>query len=206
MEAVIGLVGVIVGASITWMQTWWTHKQEQEKSANYLAIRVVNTLRQYLYKCWLVAEDDGLSQGERDPDGCLVPQAKDPGPIHYPEDIDWKSIDSKLAYQLLTLPQMAESAERAIAGSIEFGSGPPDYEEVFEERHLQYSMIGLKVLFLESELCKVYKIPKENSLEEWDPSAAFQKTIQSIENAQIERTESQRKMMDELGNLTRGNK
>lgn len=206
MEAIIGLVGVIVGASIAWAQTWWAHKQEQKKSANYLAIRVVNTLRQYLYKCWLVAEDDGLSQGQRDSDGCLVPQATDPGPIKYPDDIDWKSIDSKLAYQLLSLPQKAEFAERAIAAAIEFSSGPPDYEEVFEERYLQYSMIGLTVLSLENELCKTYAIPKENSLENWNPSEVFRKAIQNVEKAQVERAESQRRIMDELNNPLRGNR
>lgn len=199
-------VGTLVTSTVPFIQSWYLNRKDREKHAHYLAIRVVIALRQYLYKCWLVTQDDGLAQGQRDSDGCLVPQAKDPGPIVYPEDIDWKSIDPKLAYKLLSLQPSAESADRMISAAIEFGDGPPDYKDIFEERHLQYSMIGLKVLALENELCKANMIPKEDSLEDWNPSEAFQKTIQNIEASQVKRTESQRKIMDELGNPKRGSK
>ncbi|HLE12698.1 MAG: hypothetical protein A2504_16950 [Bdellovibrionales bacterium RIFOXYD12_FULL_39_22] len=200
MEAIVGIVGVIIGAGITWAQTLWMHKQEQNKNAKYLAIRVVNTLREYVYKCWLVSVDDGLNQGQRDSNDCLAPQAKDPGPIIYPEDIDWKSIDANLAYQLLSLPNKAESADRAILAAVEFCSGPPDYEEVFDERHIRYSLIGLGVLSLEKTLCKLFEIPQEQSLDDWDPANGFQEAIKQVENRQLKRAESQKKLMDELDN------
>lgn len=194
MDAVVGLVGVVIGGFIGWGQTWWAQKKEQEKSSNYLAIRVVNVLRQYIYKCSLVAADEG----DPDSNGELVPQAKDPGPIKYPDDIDWRSINPRLAYQLLALPNKGEAADRAILAAIDFCSGPPDYEEVFEERHLQYSMIGIEAVALERVLCKEFNLPIEETLENWNPEEEFQKAIKRVEESQIERAESHKKLMEEI--------
>lgn len=198
-EALIGFVGVIIGALTSWAQSWWLHKQDVNRNAQYLAIRVVNSLREYTYKCWLVAVDDGLYQGQPDSEGCLSPQAKDPGPIFYPDDIDWKSINPKLAYRLLSLPSKAESADRSISEAIEFCSGPPDYVEVFEERHMQYSLIGLEVISLEKELCKSFGLPQEKYLEEWNPAECFENSIKEVKEAQNKRAENQKQLMIKLG-------
>ncbi len=196
-EAIIGFVGVIVGSIISWVQSWYSTKREHDKNAHYLAIRVVITLRQYLYKCWLVSVDDGLIQGQRNQDGCLVPQASDPGPIEYPVDIDWKSVDPKIAYRLLSLQPSAESADRAISAAIEFSDGPPDYEDVFEERYLQYSKIGLIVIGLENEICKKYNVPIDNS-EDWNPKEGFEKTLNQVESNRIREAAASKKLFDEL--------
>jgi len=195
-EAFIGFIGVIVGSMLSWLQSWYSAKKEHEKNAHYLAIRVVIALRQYIYKCWLVSVDDGLNLGQRAKDGCLVPQAKDPGPIVYPEDIDWKSIDPKIAYKLLSLQPLAESADRAISTAIEFSDGPPDYENIFEERYLQYCQIGLEVIKLENEICKIYNIPIDNS-ENWNPKESFAETLKKVESNQMRKAESRKKLFDE---------
>lgn len=196
-EAIIGFIGVIVGSILSWAQAWYYSKREHQKNAQYLAIRVVIALRQYLYKCWLVSVDDGLNQGQRDQEGCLVPQATDPGPIVYPEDIDWKSIDPKLAYRLLSLQPSAESADRAISAAVEFTDGPPDYKDIFEERYLQYSKIGLLVTELENEICKTYKIPSDDS-EDWKPKESFKKIIKQVELNRIREAASRKKIFDEI--------
>lgn len=188
-ESIFGLVGVIIGAGISWGQAWWVSKQERNRHANYFAIRVVHALRRYAFQCSLVATDDGLVMGQRDEDGCLSPQAADPGPIRYPDDIDWKSIAPKIVNSLLSLQSQAEAADRIISSAAEI-CGPPDFEDAFEARQLQYSMIGLNVLSIEKELCKIYKIPAEDSLEDWNPSLVFEKTIKNIEESQIRRSEN----------------
>lgn len=197
-----GFIGVLVGASIPWLQSFISSKLERKRHASYLAIRVVIALREYLYQCWRVTEDDG---GERDSGGCLYPQVKQPGPIKYPEDIDWKSIDPKLTYQLLSLPSIAQAADRAISVAGEYDS-PPDYEDYFEERYLQYSMMGLKIISLEEELCRLYSIPKEISLEDWDPKSSFQKKIKQVEERQIKRAESNKKIFEEFENSSKAKK
>lgn len=197
-ESIFGLIGVIVGAGISWGQSWWVGKQEQSRHANYFAIRVVHTLRRYAFQCSLVASDDGLALGQRDQNGCLSPQVDDPGPIKYPDDIDWKSIDPKIVNSLLSLQSQAETADRIIFNSAEYGDGPPDYDDVFEARHLQYSLIGIKVLSLEKELCRIFKIPGEFSLENWSPSIVFDQTIKKIEENQIARSASAKKFLEEI--------
>lgn len=201
-EAVIGFIGVIVGSIVPWLQSLHSAKNERDKHAHYLAIRVIIALRQYTYACWLVAVDDGLNQGERDIDGCLVPQAKDPGPIVYPNDIEWKSIDAQLAYDLLSLQLDAESADRSIAAAIEFTDGPPDYEDIFEERHSQYSKIGLKVIDLENRLCKKFEIPLEDKNSNWSPLEDFNNAIKKVEQNQNRRAENNKSLFDEMSRFT----
>lgn len=204
-DVIFGLIGVIVGSFLSWIQTWHSTKKEREKSAHYLAIRIVISLRQYIYKCWLVAVDDGLCLGERDSDGCLSPQAQDPGPISFPEDIDWKSIDANLAYKLLSLQPMAEAADRAIASSIEFSDGPPDYDEVFEERHYQYSKIGILVIELEAQVCNLFNLPSETH-EQWNPKNDFERSINYVELRRARRADANIKMAKEMEILLKDRK
>ena len=80
-EAIFGLIGVIVGSTISWFQTYWTNKQAAKRDAKYLAIRVVCILDKFVEDCADVVSDDGLSFGQRTPDGLLEPQVKAPGPL-----------------------------------------------------------------------------------------------------------------------------
>lgn len=71
-------------------------------------------------------------------------------------------------YQLLSLPNEAWEAEKAIQNVVEFEAGPPDYEEYFEERQLRYALLGLKAHELASQLRRKYKIPARK-FEGWTP-------------------------------------
>lgn len=197
-EATYGLLGTFIGSLITTIVPFAQDYINKKKTAHYLAIRIVITLRQYLYKCWLVTKDDGLNHGQRDADGFLSPQVDDPDPIAYPEDIDWRTIDSKLAYNLLELKPRIESAKRSISAAYEYQADPPDFEEAFIERWLQYSLIGLDVISLEKTICRIFKIPSEQFREDLNYEADFRRTIKRVEDWQTTHAESQHHLMEEL--------
>lgn len=72
-EAIFGLLGVLIGSGISWIQTYWVSRQIDIKKAKHLAIRVVFVLYKYVECCAEVVRDDGLSFGQRDNIGCLKP-------------------------------------------------------------------------------------------------------------------------------------
>ncbi|MBM0105831.1 hypothetical protein JM946_13910 [Steroidobacter sp. S1-65] len=125
--ALIGLGGVVVGAFLTpiieAVKAWYASR----KHARYLAIRVVCILDQFIDACADVVAD----HGEEDEAGIYTYDPL-PDPPSFPDDVDWRSIDSKLMYEILSLPNKAESARRAIWNCARV-TGPP-YDEVGTER------------------------------------------------------------------------
>lgn len=103
-EALFGLVGVFVGAMLTWVREVWSDRRTRGRHARYLAIRVVCVLDRYIESCAEVVSDDGLCHGQRNEQGYLVPQIPLPAPPAFPEDLDWKSIEPSLMYLILSLP------------------------------------------------------------------------------------------------------
>ncbi|MBC9794945.1 hypothetical protein [Sinomicrobium weinanense] len=59
-------------------------------------IRFLHILDKFVEDCADVIGDDGLSFGQRTPEGYLEPQVKVPGAPIFPEDVDWKSIEHEL--------------------------------------------------------------------------------------------------------------
>lgn len=189
-DAIFGLLGVIIGAMITWLQQYWTNKQDITKKARYLAIRVVCILDKYIENCVEVVTDDGLCDGQRTKEGYLVPQVDLPDIPVFPDDIDWKSISYDLMYQILSFPSDIEAADNKIAVITEYAAFPPDYEELFEERVFQYSQLGLKVYELTKKLRKTYQIPDRN-YKHWNPVSELKSAFNDVQLIRAKRQKQQ---------------
>ncbi|MCB1784445.1 MAG: hypothetical protein KDI13_10690 [Alphaproteobacteria bacterium] len=185
-EAIFGLVGVLIGSAISWFQAYWLNKEDTKKAARYLAIRVVCILDKYIEDCFAVVKDDGLSYGQRTPEGCLEPQVKSPGAPVFPDDVDWKSIDHDLMYEILSFPSDVEAADRGIAFTWDMVATPPDYEEGFEDRAFHYAQFGLRAYELAKKLRKEYRIPAKE-YEEWNPVSELEKELRDIKEARVRR-------------------
>lgn len=166
-EAIFGLIGVLIGSSVTWIQAYWTNRQTTNKNARYLAIRLVCIFNKYLEDCADVVKDDGLSYGQRTEEGYLKPQVKAPGPPVFPNDVDWRSIDKDLMYEILSLSSEVESADRIIKAAGNMAT-PPDYDEWFSERAFWYGQFGLTAYKLSKELCEAYNIQMK-TYGDWNP-------------------------------------
>lgn len=167
-EGVIGLVGVVIGAMLAGAREYWVARASKRKNAQYLAIRVISLLDGFLEKCASVVGDDGLSNGERDPDGCKYPQVSPPELDFESLKVDWMSIPCELMYEILSLPNRVTAANQRIDGIIEYGDDPPDFNELFEERQIQFGEIGLLAASLAAQLRSKYGVPERDYLS-WDP-------------------------------------
>lgn len=195
-DAVFGLVGVIVGAVLTWFQSARSERKARDRDARYLAIRVVCVLDKYIENCAEVAADDGLCDGQRDEEGCLSPQVSPPPAPAFSDDLDWKSIDHELMYRLLSLPSEADAANRMISAAAEHAF-PPDYEEVFEERQFQYARLGLTAFALTEAIRKKYGIPPRE-LDYYDPVDHLTTAKEQVEKDRSDRAKRQPIALEEV--------
>lgn len=190
--AIIGFIGVIVGALISWFSEHWREKQNRKRDARYLGIRAVCTLDKFMDSCIDVVSDNGRI----DQDGYTYSQVPLPPPPAYPDDIDWRSIDPELMYRLLSLPTDAETANRVIGAAAEH-SDPPDHDDYFNERRSQYTNLGLVALELSKEIRQTFNIPLQ-TFRGWDPAAFLLEEKFKQEKEQLLREERHRKMLAEL--------
>lgn len=184
-EALFGLAGVLIGVAIPWVQAIWMNHSDLKRRARYLAIRVVCVLDMYVESCLSVAHDDGLLHGQRTKDGCLEPQVPAVGAPVYPSDVDWKSIDHDLMYELLSFPSRVVAGDNAIGFAWDI-SFPPDYDEFFEERGYRYSEFGLQANELAEKLAQKYEVPRKEYTG-WNPIIELQKVLDSIETTRQRR-------------------
>jgi len=98
------VVGGVIATLVPWLRESINQRQIRQKDAQYLAVRVVVVLDKFVEECARAVADNGLSFGQRDQDGCLSPQVPVPKQVLLPDDVNWRSIDHDLAYDLLSIP------------------------------------------------------------------------------------------------------
>ncbi len=150
------LIGVCVGAAITILAKLVEYRVTKASAASYLAARVVTTLDHFIAECVQVANDFGRLE----PDGGLTPEAKLPTLELEKLDVDWKSIDSKVVYEVLQLPNSVQSAYRAIDDAYDSRTMP--YHD-YGERQLQFSRLGIEASRAITEhLLQIGDLPRTN--------------------------------------------
>lgn len=174
-NALIGLVGVIIGGFIVAIRDGLAVRTERRRDGSYSAIRLICILDEYAYKCSDVAGDDGYAEGrpayrpENGQEECQA-QITAPDPPEYPEDIAWRSLDETLMHRILALPNKARSTNRYVSASGE-NAFPPYYEEVFEPRMEGYAKLGIEALQLIDDLRKRHGVSARSRTdlsEGWD--------------------------------------
>jgi hypothetical protein len=173
VSGIFGFIGVIVGASISWLKESFNEHSQRSRNARYLAVRVICILDEFVDVCLNVALDNGEptwnpSNGE---ESCGV-RVQAPQELNFPNDLDWKSIDSKLMYEILKLPNQLSVTNR----NIYEASDPvtlPDTDATFEARWEGYSNLGQTATRLVTKLRKTYKLPPPD-LTDFNPQQIFE--------------------------------
>jgi hypothetical protein len=158
VTALVGLVGVIVGSLMSAASQYWMDRRQKAKAVAYLATRVSFALDEFSSGCREVCNDDGLLYGQRDERGCLSPQAAHPVFNPATLDVEWKSLDAQLMYDILDFPNRVRSANSTVSDAEEYGSGDPDHEEFFEARKIEFSALGLAAIELAARVRREAKI------------------------------------------------
>jgi len=201
-SAIFGLIGVVLGAVLTVVKEWWFKRKTAQKESEYLAILVAFSLEKFASECVNVVYDDGLFQGQYDTDGCCSIQVSTPNFCPHTINVEWKSVPAALMYEIFNLVNEIDAANHRISGVFENGSGPPDYEDGFEERQCSYASIGIEALRLADRLRALCRLPKRDLLN-WDPAEAMrtrQKEIDASKVQTIKRHEDLMKAMSETAN------
>lgn len=190
------LLTTIGTAAVSYLSHRWTVRSDSEaerkRHARYLAIRVVCVLDTFVSECGEVVYDDGMP----DNDGITSPRVSTPT-LSLPADVDWRTVEPGLMYRALGFHNEILSADKAIAWMADETSGPPDYDEFFTERKLQYGQLGLAALQLADDLRKRYGVPARN-YENWKPCDVLTK---KIAEAKAEKAESASMQQDITENV-----
>lgn len=187
LPAVFGLVGVVLGSGLATLKDWWFSRRSDKRDERYLAVLVVGQLDRYVFACSEVVMDDGLCQGQPDEQGYRRSQVKPPKFSPEALAVEWRSISTELMYEILDLPYKAELAGHIIEDASK-NSFPPDLEDYFEERQLQYANLGLLAAAISAKLRTEAKLP-ERSVAHWDPIAWMTERKANIEATRTDRAE-----------------
>lgn len=189
-EAVIGFIGVIIGALLAPLIDWVRAWKVNSKNARYLAIRVICVLDKFIDMCVVIAADNG----DLDQHGYYQYRAPRPNLIPFSEDLDWRVIDHKLAYDILSLPNKIDSVEHYISNLLI----DPPYDELGQELRYEYAEIGLFAININNRLRNKYDIPqeaKEARNSDWSPHKFLTETKEEIELARKKNEENQAKFL-----------
>ena len=130
-------------------------RRDRAAHATYLAVRVSCIFDQFIIDCDQYVSDAGN-------DGAYTPHIPRPILAAFPSDLDWKSIPTLLAYQILTFPNDIKAADDSIAFYSEVIAGPPDYSEAVEEKEYRYALLGLEAEKLANKLRSSFAVPKRD--------------------------------------------
>lgn len=180
--AIFGLIGVVVGALLTIFKEWWFKARDKRKNAQYLAILITTMLERFVAGCAEVTGDDGLFHGQPDINGNrrtrIVPPTFDP----LSAEVEWKALPARLMNDLLSFPLEIESAKAKIHNVGEFVSGPPDFEEFFQERQYQYALLGIRASKLSASLRSHAQLPPRPTDGGWNPIEYMRSQIAKVDH------------------------
>ena len=193
IEAVIGLVGVVVGSAITISKDAWVSKLERRREGSYSAIRLICILEEYADRCIDVVDDDGTAYGQlagqtKVSEEYCKAQEKAPDPLVFPDDIAWRSIKEPLMHRTLALPNMARSTDRHVSVSSDFAS-PPYYDEYFKARQEGYARLGLEALEIADCLRKQFGVSAKGRAKlnsDWDPERHLRTKVSEFDTQRDE--------------------
>ncbi len=182
--AIIGFVGVIIGSLLTVAKDWWFQKSRNRKEAEYLSIQVSSLLEEYVSGCAYVVADVGEERPENN--GCRSRLSSSPRFELASLKVEWKSLPASLMYEILDFPYKAKEASRSVDDAFD-NATYPDFDEGFEELHLQYATLGIAASMLAAKLRKHVGLPAR-SAGNWDPVRYMEEQKSAIEHRRMEKT------------------
>lgn len=191
------LLGVVITLVVTILKEWIISFIKNKKEKDYISIQLIFKLDSFTSECANVVNDDGRYMGQRDADGYLRAQVDKP--IFEIEKVpgDWKSLDASMIYDIHKFGIQKVNSDNKIRGVYDYAASPPDFDEYFEERQYQYSLLGKESDRLATRLRKESGMPARE-WGEFSPLDLMNKALHDIEVKRQDRAERHKKMLSEL--------
>lgn len=184
-----GLATALVAGIVLFLLNWGrevvTARIKRLGEAEVLAFFLATQLDRLISDCTDVVLDDGTYDPDTDCRETTVATPK----VNFPDDLNWGVFDKRLQYRIRALPNKIGVALRTCAHEAEYGDGPPDYEDYFEERILGFARIGLEACLISGKLTRDFGVEVLDR-GEWDPQDDFEWRIRTIEDRRLAETES----------------
>ncbi|WP_276118005.1 hypothetical protein [Pararhizobium qamdonense] len=160
---------------LNWFREWLTGYLKRKSEAEVLAFSLVTLFDTLISQCADVV-DDPLHQDRETQ--CWESTTKTPE-IIFPEHVTWSVFAKALQYKIRSIPNKIDVAERNISSLGEYGDGPPDYADAFQEARWRYSWIGLEACLINDTLAERYGVPLLDR-GDWHPADRFRSEIAKI--------------------------
>lgn len=177
----VALGGGLVLFGLNWLKDVLMARWKRHSNAEALAFALMTDLDQLISGCTDVIHDP-LHIDEH---GISETTVADPV-ISFSDKIDWTVFPKKLQFQIRSLPNKIDAAQRSCGHLWEYGSGPPDYWDMIEERQYRFAFIGLEACTINEQLAKDYEVPTLDR-GEWKPEENFKSMIAKISAARAKR-------------------
>ncbi|MCZ7890454.1 hypothetical protein O9X99_02070 [Agrobacterium salinitolerans] len=172
----VALVAGIVLFALNWAREWITAHLKRKSEAEVLAFTLVTEFDRLIAACAEVVDDPCHMDQTT---GIWETTVKTPW-IEWPDSWNWSSFPKRLQYRVRSIPNKIYLANRSVSSLWEYGDGPPDYSDAFEERSIRYAWIGLEAVVINEILARDYGVPLLDR-GDWDPAERFKFQIDKIE-------------------------
>lgn len=149
----IVLIGVSAGWALSVFTPAVTQRLARKHRRRVLALHVCAILDVFIADCQAAIDDEGQW-----PDGTRHYSVPMPTGPQFPAEVDWTSIDPKLANRILSLPLSTTRADWLLHAEAEFAQQPM-HEEGFAARREQCFKLLRQASDLSLELRHMAKIP-----------------------------------------------
>ncbi|MGO8034966.1 hypothetical protein [Rhizobium leguminosarum] len=177
----VALVGSIVLFLLNWAREWVMAQWKRKTEAEVLAFSLASELDRLISECFEVVHDPQW----QDPESGIWETTVGTPTIALGDNLPWAAFPKSLHYRIRALPMKIDAAVKSCAAEAEYGDGPPDYSDFFQERELRFSWIGLEATALRYELSKTYGVEYLDR-GAWEPEESFKSIIQKIEKQKEE--------------------
>lgn len=159
-----GVIAAIVNQGITWFMGWKKESQANKRLRIYSALRIATLLEAFAINCRKGVADAAVFS-ETNGDGGIV-RSQMPELEKYPQDVEWKIIDSKLCASVLSIPNEVNLCQMTIDHWLDEGQFD-DHSGAFDEHQRfmigtyirETAKCGLRAWEMAKEIRKKYKLP-----------------------------------------------
>ncbi|ERP95429.1 hypothetical protein Q669_30720 [Labrenzia sp. C1B10] len=191
--ASVPIVGIFISQALGIYRDHRSDKRKREREARFLGLKLIILLEDFCGDCYGAAMNNVPEFDASNPSRFQF-QTKEPD-LFLPEKAAWELFDPKLTEQILWLESNLRNIKEAHASLNAF---PPDYDDLFEHRAEDYSMLGIKTLDLIAKICKRYQFKTPARPGYYDPREGFERQLKKISKFWQEKADSQRKLFEQI--------